>query len=289
MNIVNFEDGHCKRIRSYLDSYLNNELMVETNHEVLRHLEACEDCSRSLEDRARLKAQLKRAVMQEYAPAALRERITADLRRSPGFSLSRVSLALAAAAAVLVIAAVTFFTWGPPKNQLSLQAKVAPADVTGQILKIGFDDHVFCAIDHHLANKQFTPEKMAEHLGPDYAGLVALVKERMPRDYTVAVGHRCHYQGREFIHLIMRNQSNVVSLVITRKNAEAFPTNGVAAIAQAAGSPIYQAAWANQQIAGLETRDHLVFVVSNETSDANLQIATSLGPSVRDLLARLES
>ena len=73
MNVVNFEDGHCKRIRSYLDSYLSNELMVETNHEVLTHLETCGACSRSLEDRARLKAQLKRAVMQEYAPAALRE------------------------------------------------------------------------------------------------------------------------------------------------------------------------------------------------------------------------
>ena len=289
MNVVKFEDGHCKRIRSYLDSYLNNELMVETNHEVLTHLETCGACSRSLEDRARLKARLKRAVMQEYAPAALRERIASDLRRGRGFSFNRVSLALAAAAAVLVIAAVTFFTWGPPKNQLSLQAKVAAADVTGQILKIGFDDHVFCAIDHQLANKQFTPEQMAEHLGPEYAGLVALVKERMPRAYTVAVGHRCHYQGREFIHLIIRNQNDVVSLVITRKNGEAFRTDAVAAIAQAAGSPIYQAAWANQQVAGLETRDHLVFVVSNETSDANLQMATSLAPSVRDLLSRLES
>lgn len=289
MNVVNFEDGHCKRIRSYLDSYLSNELMVETNHEVLTHLETCGACSRSLEDRARLKAQLKRAVMQEYAPAALRERIASDLRRGRGFSFNRVSLALAAAAAVLVIAAVTFFTSSPPKNQLSLQAKVAPADVTGQILKIGFDDHVFCAIDHHLANKQFTPEQMAEHLGPEYAGLVALVKERMPRDYTVTVGHRCHYQGREFIHLIMRNQNDVVSLVITRKNGEAFPTDGVASLVQGAGGPIYRAAWANQQVAGLETRDHLVFVVSNETSDVNSQIASSLAPSVRDLLSRSES
>ena len=42
MNVINFEDGHCKRIRSYLDSYLNNELMVETNHEVLTHLEKCD-------------------------------------------------------------------------------------------------------------------------------------------------------------------------------------------------------------------------------------------------------
>ena len=24
MKVINFEDGHCKRIRSYLDSYLNN-------------------------------------------------------------------------------------------------------------------------------------------------------------------------------------------------------------------------------------------------------------------------
>jgi hypothetical protein len=87
----------------------------------------------------------------------------------------------------------------------------------------------------------------------------------------------------------MRNQNDVVSLVITRKNGEAFPTDGVAAIEPAAGGPIYRAAWANQQVAGLETRDHLVFVVSNEPSDTNLQIAASLAPSVRDLLARLES
>jgi len=289
MNVINFEDSRCKRVRSYLDSYLNNELMVETNHEVLTHLERCEACSRSLEDRARVKAQLKHAVMQEYAPAALRERIGVDLRRSRRFSFNTFSLAVAAAAAVLVIAAATFLTSSPTEKPLSLQAEVSPSDLTGQVLKIGFDDHVFCAIDHQLANKQFTPEQMAEKLGPEYAGLVALVKERMPRDYTVAVGHRCHYQGREFIHLIMRNQNDVVSLVITRKNGEAFPTDGVAAIVQAAGGPIYHAAWANQQVAGLETRDHLVFVVSNETSDANLQIAMSLAPSVRDLLAGLES
>jgi len=288
MNVINFEDGHCKRIRSYLDSYLNNELLVETNHEVLTHLEMCEACSRSLQDRARLKVQLKRAVMQEYAPAALRERIGSNLRQSRGFSFNTFSLSLAAAA-VLVIAMVTFFTSSPARKPLSLQAQVAPGDVTGQILKIGFDDHVFCSIDHQLADKQFTPEQMSEKLGPEYAGLVELVKGKMPRDLTVVVAHRCGYQGREFVHLIMRNQSDIVSLVITRKNGEAFPTDGVAAIVQAAGGLIYQAAWANQQVAGLETRDHLVFVVSNETNDTNLQIASSLAPSVRDFLARLES
>ena len=289
MNVINFEDSRCKRVRSYLDSYLNNELMIETNHEVLTHLETCEACSRSLEDRARLKAQLKRAVMQEYAPVALRERIGSELRRSRGLSFNTFSLSLAAAAAMVVIAAAAFFISSPTRKPLSLQDEVSPGDVTEKLLKIGFDNHVFCAIDHQLANRQFTPEQMSEKLGPEYAGLVALVKEKMPQYYAVVVGHRCHYQGREFIHLIMRNQNDVVSLVITRKNGEAFPTDGVSAIAQAAGGPIYQAEWADQQVAGLETRDYLVFVISNETNDANRQIASSLAPSVRDFLARLES
>jgi len=289
VSVVNFEDGQCKRVRPYLDSYLNNELLVETNREVRTHLEICEACSRSLEDRARLKVQLKRAVMRDYAPAALREHIGLDLRRSRRFSFNTFSLAFAAAAAIVVIAVAAFFTSSPSRQALSLQAEVAPGDVTGQVLKIGFDDHVFCAIDHQLANKQFTPEQMSERLGPEYAGLVALVKERMPRDYAVVVGHRCHYQGREFVHLIMRNQNDVVSLVITRKNGEAFPTDGVAAIVQAAGGPIYQASWANQQVDGWETRDHLIFVVSNETKDTIRQIASTLALPVRDFLARLES
>ena len=289
MNVINIGDGHCKRIRSHLDSYLNNELMVETNHEVLTHLEKCEACWRSLEDRARIKAQLKRAVMQDYAPAALRERIGSDLRRTRGFSFNKFSLSFAAAAAVLMIAAVTFFTSSPAKNPLSLEAEVAPGDVTGQILKIGFDNHVFCTIDHKLADKQFTAEQMSERLGPEYSGLVALVKEKMPQPYTLVVGHRCHYQQREFIHLIMRNQDDVVSLVITRKSGEAFPAGGTAAVLEASGVPVHETSWHSIQVAGLETRDYLAFVISNKTPEGNEHIASSLAPAISDFLKKVEA
>jgi hypothetical protein len=262
--------------------------MVETNHEVLTHLEACAACSRVLEDRARLKAQLKRAVMQEYAPAALRERIGADLRRSRSFSFSKVPLSLAAAAAVLVIAVATFFI-SRPANSLSLQAEVADHDVAGQILKIGFDDHVFCAIDHQLAVKHFTPEQMSERLGPEYSGLIEVVKEKMPQPYIIAVGHRCSYQGREFIHLVLRSQAEVVSLVITRKNGEAFPADGSAAVLRASGVPIYEKSWHNIQVAGLETRDHLAYVISNKSPEGNELLAVSLAPAVDDFLKKIEA
>lgn len=286
---VNFENSHCRRIRLYLDSYLNNELMVETNHDVLTHLETCEACAQALEDRARLKAQLKRAVMQEYAPAALRERIGADLRRNRGFSFNRIALSLAAAAAVLVIAAATFLISRSANNGLSLEAQVAAGDATGEVLKIGFDDHVFCAIDHQLAEKEFTIEQMSQRLGPEYSGLIGLVNERLPRPYTIAVGHRCHYKGREFIHLVLRNQGEVVSLVITRKNGEAFPADGGATALQTSGVAIHEKSWHNIQVAGLETRDFLAFVISNKSQEGNEQVAVSLGPAVSDFLRKLET
>jgi predicted anti-sigma-YlaC factor YlaD len=273
-------------IRSYLDSYLNNELLVETNHEVLKHLETCEACSRSLKDPARLKDQLKRAVMLEYAPVALRERITGNFRSGSRFKLSALTFAMAAAAALFVIALTVPFAFKSNSSgePLSLHAQVGTGDVTGQLLKIGFDDHVYLAVDHGMANRQFTVARMSERLGPEYAGLVEVLKQRMPEDYRVVVGHRCHYQGRESIHLIMRNQSDEVSLVITRKNGETFPPAGASAVAgaeaidKAGGVPIYERAWQSVQVAGMETRDYLAFVVSNSTQEDNLQIASSLAP-----------
>jgi uncharacterized membrane protein len=130
---------------------------------------------------------------------------------------------------------------------------------------------------------------MSERLGPEYAGLVALVKEKMPQDYALVVGHRCHYQGREFVHLIMRNQNDVVSLVITRKIGEAFPVGGAAAVLEASGVSIHERSWHNIQVAGMETRDHLVFVISAKTLEGNEQVASTLGPAVSDFLKKLES
>src|SRR5260370_31283379 len=79
MNVINFNEKTCERIRRYFDSYLDNELLVETNHEVLRHLTACQDCTKVLDARSRLKAAVKRAVEQEHAPAALLESVRSGI------------------------------------------------------------------------------------------------------------------------------------------------------------------------------------------------------------------
>src|SRR6185369_2901278 len=194
MKIVEFESGQCRRVHSYLDSYLSNELMAETNLEVLTHLEVCPRCAQQLEDRARIKSQLKRAVLNMEAPDSLQRRIRTDIRRTQRFSFNLTPKWTMAAAAAVVIAVLLglFFRTGTTispatPRPLSLIAAVAPGDVSKQILKVGFDDHVFCAIDHSMADKHFTPEQMSKALGAQYEGLVALVKDKLPKDFEVAV------------------------------------------------------------------------------------------------------
>ena len=235
-----------------------------------------------------LEAQLKRAVMNEPVPSDLRERITSDLRSRRRFGSSRLPVFLAAAAAILVMVGVTLVSLRRTEKQAPLVAKVASGDVVGQILKIGFDDHVYCAIDHDFASKQFTTEQMTEKLGGGYAGLVEVAVRSMPA-YAVAVGHRCRFEGREFIHLIMRNESDVVSLVVTRKNGETFPKIEAAEKEQAVGGQVYERTWSGHEVGGLETREHLVFVVSSVKGGGSAEVAARLAVPVRDLLSRLES
>lgn len=80
MKPVSIEQKRCERILKLLDSYTSNELMVETNHEVLQHLEACRSCSAALESKMQMKSLLRRAVMSETPPAEVRARVQARLR-----------------------------------------------------------------------------------------------------------------------------------------------------------------------------------------------------------------
>src|SRR5207247_2439839 len=68
MNRIQFGEGACEKTRKYLDSYISNELLVETNHDVLHHLESCPACSAELDARTQLRTRLKAAVNTQSVP-----------------------------------------------------------------------------------------------------------------------------------------------------------------------------------------------------------------------------
>src|SRR5204862_6237408 len=59
----------CRDVRDLADSFLADELLTETNHEMLRHLAGCQSCRSELAERRSLRDGVRRAV----AGAAFRD------------------------------------------------------------------------------------------------------------------------------------------------------------------------------------------------------------------------
>ena len=54
----------CRDVREMADSFLSEQLLVETNHELLRHLETCPVCRSEMADRRALRERLRSAFVQ---------------------------------------------------------------------------------------------------------------------------------------------------------------------------------------------------------------------------------
>ena len=290
MKVLGFEQHQCKKIRSYLDSYLSNELLVETNHEVLKHLEGCQACSDALADRVRVRSALRQAVMQDEAPAGLRYRIQKDIRKSGSHARWSQWALVAVAAGVLLAGTIGVVRFTGSRNVRDQQATTArTTEQTTDLLRIGWNDHSFCAIDHNFAGRRFTREQMSQSIGAEFDGLVDLVEQKAPGEYEVTVGHRCRFEGRQFVHLILKNHETIISLAITKKNGEGFSANDLPSALQASGVSLYDSRIENLEVTGFETRDYLAFVVSSLPKEDNVRIASNLAPGVRDFLKKLEA
>src|SRR5262249_10912166 len=148
MNVVNFNERACERYRRYFDAYLDNELLVETNQDVLQHLNSCMECARILEHRARTKQLVRDAVTKQQAPpelvSALRSRIRTPRPSFFGFNTVRLMMA---AAAVLLLTSLGTLQWARIV-QFGGDGGVFPT-ISGraqELLRVGLIDHFHCTI-----------------------------------------------------------------------------------------------------------------------------------------------
>jgi Putative zinc-finger len=295
MNVFSLEKKLCENAQKYLDAYTNNELLVETNQEVLRHLETCKSCSEALQTRLRVKARLKEAVKSDGVPAGLRERIQSALR-DENFSERKTtpwapwSLAAAAVLVMCLGGWGTLHLW--KLHRTSSEMSQVSQDLTlseqiASVLRIGIGDHVHCVIDSHFDKEIMTPEQMAQAMGPDYSGLIPLLKEKLPEGFVISAGHRCQVKGREFIHMVLKHEDQAVSLIITEKQGVSFPASKRVNSAGAQGVSLHQDRLDLLEAVGFETQSHLAFVVSSFDHKENFHLASELAPAVSGFLNRI--
>jgi hypothetical protein len=195
------------------DSFLGEELLTETNHEILQHLEACPVCRADIDARRRLRGALQKAFKQapDLQPrpeftGRLRDQLreAAAHERRP-WILPRGWLALAASIVVATgLVAALFFSRATVQLDALAQAAIG--------------DHRNCALKFRLASKPISLEEAAQRFDRAYR----LLLTAPPDDIVTPAGtahvlerHSCVYADRRFGHVVMRYHGRVVSLLMT--------------------------------------------------------------------------
>lgn len=272
----------CREVRAFADAYLDDELLVETNHAVLAHLQQCRACQADLKARQSLRATLKTAVDndQRFAPRAdfpdlLRRRLRptatetvaqAWLWRLPG---------LAAALVVLVLG----IQWGREARRPVQTMANDPA--VSRLTASAVGDHRDCALRHQPSEPPMPLDRAASYDAAlrrlDEA--VRVAAGSLPVPLESVTGHACVWKGRRFGHVVLSYKSVITSVLVTT------PAHDVGTYAT--GTPVECPTTSEFAVACFAAPQHAIFVVSQLPSNDTMNVATILAPPVRNHLSRV--
>jgi hypothetical protein len=291
MSEMSLRDKVCERVMGELDSYLSNQLPAGANAEVVAHLDACAGCRAEMESRKLTRSRLKTAVYSVSAPPFLESRIRANLRTSkPRRGWQWIAAPVTAVLMAVVGVGIAYQLGYLRYTTASQEAYIRTvSNHVATLMRVGLGDHIHCTVFRKFPKQAPQLEQFVHQLGPEYQALVPVVKDQFPGDYRLMMAHKCRYHGRQFVHLTLMNDSRLVSLVISRKgDGESFITDELPAQLAQAGIPFYHAAVQRFQIASFETKNHLVYLVSDMPEQENMRMMLAIAPGVRAVLSHLE-
>lgn len=252
---------NCKDFREIADSYLSDELIVETNHEIFQHLENCADCrqelSRRRELREKLRFSLKNSTEFQMNPAfAVRLRANLKdeaLRKNSWFSWRVLTPVFAS---FLLIFGLTFiFIYHP--NQTSFAAELS---------KKAINQHEYCGLKHSKEWEKTSAQTPSEK--------TAFVNSLRDEETEILNVHNCKFEGKTFTHYILRHNGKLIS-VLKIASETANQTNS-----KIEDSIICERE-KGLQVSRFTVGNEIIFVVSDMSEAENLQIARKLSDSVK--------
>ena len=238
-----------------------------------------------------LTQRLRQAVRSQAAPPFLEARIRNSVRAEQRRSSWVRRLIPVAAALVICLGALAAYQLGHLRMTISSQESyiASVSNRVATLMRIGLGDHIHCSVFRKFRKNPPRVEELAAKMDEEYRGLIPIVREKVPQDYRMVIAHECRYHGRRFIHLSLKNDSRLLSLVIARKrDGESFETEGILPALSHSGIPLYRASVQRFEIASFESRDHLVYFISDLSQKQNTEIMLALAPGVEGFLAAKE-
>jgi anti-sigma factor RsiW len=231
-----------------MDSYLCQELSVETNHGFLRHVAQCHDCAAELTRRQRLRALLSEtlavAVDADHASARITQAVYRERR-------SWVRVAPLAAIAATLVAAVVVAFWSGRRVDAAAYNDSA-------------EDHIACALAYP-ESAEYDKDRVARSLAPPFEQIVDAVG-RSHGVYHVIDAHMCPYKGRTYAHVVIRGDGQTLSLFAEHAERGVLP-DAPTTVLPGDTLDVHATTRLGYRVSAVATRDHRLFLVSQRPTD----------------------
>jgi len=307
----------CRNFKDLLDSYLCEELTVETNHAVLRHAEHCGGCRSEMAARRQLREALRRACSKEAMSVEACERLRARLRAEArsgvlaGGSASgvaslwrrfvdrflslRFGVPATAFAALLILAGGAFGLYLMGRGGESGNPQVDPTpravELSALLMDEAAEDHRKCAVKFVNNAVLATLPDSIKTLDPAYVDLDKALAEGT-KGLSLHSAHVCGFGARRFAHLVYTRDSQLISLLMTERDARAMKPGALPPNAAPADdgslSGLQQTSRDNFALGAYQTAKRVVLVVSNLPEAENKGLAERLAAPVAEHLRRAE-
>lgn len=293
----------CHDFCEIADSYLGDELLIETNHDVIAHLESCAACRRELAARRNLRTTLRTAfVNAEYLTINddFAGRLAAQLRASSfatqtpkTLTLKRAAFALAACLLIAFIIGVFVERYRHQSSEEQTAAAVAAANITmNETAELAVGDHRNCAVQFRLPEKPIDLDKAGRLYDASYVDLKKIVSDGLTSaddSLRLVEAHSCVYQGKRFAHVIFKSHDHLISFLVT--TTEGAQVKSVQPTDETASAPVIIAADPvnGYQVSSFQTERHAVFVISDLNQSENLRISRMIAPAVYKHISQTES
>jgi hypothetical protein len=243
------------------------------------------ETGRDLNDR------MKDAIRNEPMPPYLKAHIRARMKEIRRRNLWMRTL-LQVVAALVIFAVAVAYHFGHLRFTPALQESYieSVSDQMATLMKVGLGQHIRCAVFRGYPKTPPALETLDRDLGPEYQGLIPIVKRYVPPDYRVVMAHWCNYQDRKFAHLTLSNGTSLISLLITpRIHEESIDPAGLLTAVALTGTPVYTTGAQKFQVSAFESPGSLVYFVSDLPEPLNNAMMLSMTPVVQDFLKNLGS
>ena len=265
----------CREVRQLAESFVTEQLLVETMQAVVAHRDRCPPCRAEIEGLRRLRAGLRAAFdasddlrARPELAGAVRER----LRSTPGRGARRTALSqwVAIAAMVTILAGGGFALRGWSGRGLTA------------LLRAAAGDHQFCALTYKLTERPIPLAEAARRYGAVNAALETV----QPSSAALSGGpvrvlerHSCLYDGRRFAHIVVGYKGRAVSILVAEKDT----MRGALGPGPSTGAGVSaMPATAGFHVVAFRASGRMVFVVSAlDAADVQEVAQAMIGPVSR--------